>query len=348
MYAEYPTRKRKNWPVILFISAVVLVLIGLAAYAGVRTVYNNHLSPVSNTTEEKIVAIENGSTVAAIAGKLKSEELIRSASAFEHYAKSRGLASKLQAGTYKLSPSLSTPEIVRIMTDGKVAVDLFTILPGKRIDQIRQAFIDAKFDAAEVDAALQPGLYSGSPALAGLPAGASLEGYLYPDSYQKELGTKAENIVRQSLQQMEKNLTADVLSGFSTQGLTPHEGIILASIVEKEVPTTKDREQAAQVFLSRIEIGMPLASDATAPYGAILAGETPSLRYASAYNTYANKGLPPGPISNVTGSSLRSVARPATTDWLYFVSGDDRTTHFSKTLKEHEELTRRYCTVLCN
>jgi UPF0755 protein len=92
---------------------------------------------------------------------------------------------------------------------------------------------------------------------------------------------------------------------------------------------------------------MLLQSDPTAFYGAAKDGQEPSLRHDSPYNTYLYKGLPPGPISNVSESSLRAVAFPAQTDWLYFVAGDDGKTHFSKTLEKHNELTRKYCKKLC-
>lgn len=108
-----------------------------------------------------------------------------------------------------------------------------------------------------------------------------------------------------------------------------------------------DRPLVAQVFLRRLQVGMPLGSDPTAFYGAIIAGQEPSLPYDSPYNTRMHGGIPPGPISNVAEGSLRAVAFPADTDYLYFVAGDDGTTHFSRTLKEHEELTRKFCTELC-
>lgn len=117
--------------------------------------------------------------------------------------------------------------------------------------------------------------------------------------------------------------------------------------MEREVPAGGERAQVAQVFLKRLNMGMKLESDATASYGAILAGQEPSLTYNSPYNTYAHPGLPPGPISNVSETSLAAVAHPATTDWLYFVSGDDGVTYFSKTLAEHEALTAQHCKKLC-
>ncbi|MCC6227442.1 MAG: endolytic transglycosylase MltG, partial [Microthrixaceae bacterium] len=108
------------------------------------------------------------------------------------------------------------------------------------------------------------------------------------------------------------------------------------------------------VFLKRLNMGMKLQSDATASYGAVLDGvnidelqHSQLLAYKSAYNTYINNGLPPGPISNISETAITAVSNPATTDWLYFVSGDDKVTYFSKTLEEHEALVRQHCSTLC-
>ncbi len=95
-------------------------------------------------------------------------------------------------------------------------------------------------------------------------------------------------------------------------------------------------------------MGIPLGSDVTAYYGARINGQPPSTSYDSPYNTLLHKGLPPGPISNVSDSSLSAVAHPANTDWLYFVSGDNGNTYFSKTLEEHQALTAQYCHKLCS
>jgi UPF0755 protein len=118
-------------------------------------------------------------------------------------------------------------------------------------------------------------------------------------------------------------------------------------MVEQEVSKPADRSQAAQVFLSRLKTGIPLGSDVTAYYGAILNGAKPSTFYDSPYNTLLHKGLPPGPISNVSDSSLQAVANPANTHWLFFVTGDNGTTYFSKTADEHDKLTQQYCHKLC-
>jgi UPF0755 protein len=255
----------------------------------------------------------------------------------------------LQAGTYSFTPHQSTSEIADLIATGQVASDLVTILPGRRIDQIRQAFITAGFQPSAVDAALNVSQYRANyPALADNPPGSSLEGFLYPDSFEKTATTDPKQIIEESLSEMQQHLTSDIRSSFAREGLTVYQGVTLASIVEQEVSDQNERNQAAQVFLSRLQAGMPLGSDVTAFYGAIMAGAAPSTTYDSPYNTLLHKGLPPGPISAVSDSSLNAVAHPASTDWLYFVTGDDGVTHFAKTLDEHNANVSKYCHKLCS
>ncbi len=274
--------------------------------------------------------------------------MIRETWAFEWYVRNNNLRDKLQAGSYYLRPSQSVAEITNVLTQGKVATDLVTILPGQRLDQIRQSLIRSGFDSSKVDMALDPDTYKDHPALVDKPAGASLEGYLYPESFQKNTDTSAEIIVKASLDQMQNRLTPEIRAGFVRQGLTVHQGVILASIVEQEVNNLDDKPKVAQVFLLRLKQNIQLGSDVTAFYGAIVDGEKPSVLYDSPYNTRKYGGYPPGPISNVTGASLAAVANPATTDFLYFVAGDDGVTYFSHTLQEHEALTAQHCKKLCS
>jgi UPF0755 protein len=346
---RYSNRQlKRRWPRRIISLAIVGAILVVGSTAAVRYVYNDSLKPVSNSQEVQTVTIQQGATVEEIAAQLEDMGLIRSAWAFRLYVSSKEVRNALQAGVYELAPSQGIPEIVGQLTGGKIATNLVTVLPGQRIDQVRKRLVQDGFTEADVDAALNPSTYAGHPALVDKPAGVSLEGYIYPESYQKTGNTNAETIIGSSLDEMNKQLTPDLRSGFGKQGLSTYEGIILASIVEKEVSKQSDREQVAQVFLKRLSINMRLQSDATASYGAVLAGAEPSSSYDSPYNTYRNNGLPPTPVSNVSASSLKAVASPANTDWLYFVSGDDGTTHFSKTLAEQEANIRQYCTKLCS
>jgi UPF0755 protein len=338
-------RNRVRTLIIISLATLAVLLIGSAAL--IRKAYTDNLKPVSSNNTPYVITIKPGSSTSTIADALKAKGVIRSDWAFEWYVRNHELRDRLKAGTYVFYESQSIEQIVALIVEGKEATDLVTILPAKRLDQVREGLIKSGFPESQVDAALDPSAYEDHPALTDKPKEANLEGYLYPESFQKNSETTASDIVRQSLNEMQLRLTPDIRQAFAKQGITTHQAIILASIVEKEVDSDEDRAQAAQVFLKRYREGISLGSDPTAFYGAIVDNKEPSVGYDSPYNTRMHKGLPPGPISNVTESSLKAIAYPAGTDWLYFVSGDDGRTHFSKTLEEHEELTRKYCTKLC-
>ena len=346
---KYAAKKRpRRWPrrVLLLVGIGLIVVVGVTV--AVRQVYFSNLKPVNASNRSvQSVTIEPGSTVDEIGKQLQDAGLIRSAWAFKLYVSSKEARGDLQAGTYSFYPAQSVAEIVALLTHGKVTTDLVTILPGQRLDQIRASLQAYGFSEQEIDAALDPAKVEGHAALVDKPRGASLEGYLYPESFQKTANTTALAIVTQSLDEMEKRLTPDLRQAFAVQGLSTYQGIIMASIVEKEAAHEADRAQIAQIYLKRLRIGMRLGADPTAYYGARLAGAPLTVGFESPYNTYLHDGLPPTPISNVSEGSLQAVAHPASTDWLYFVAGDDGVTHFSKTLAEHEAATQQYCTKAC-
>lgn len=346
---------RSAWRRLLLVVVIMALVLGSGALFMVRQIYTNNLRPVNAASKQQVVvAIPSGSALREIAVNLQSKGAIRKDWAFEQYVRSHELGDKLKAGTYRLTTAQDVASIVEDLVAGKVAVDLFTILPGQRLDQIRQAFIKEGYDEASVDKALDPRLYANMPALVDKPADASLEGYLYPDSFQKTADTLPETIIRASLQELGNALKPELRNAFTLQGFNTYKAITLASIVEREVNSQADRSTAAQVFIKRLTINMQLGSDVTACYGAIknkVMKPTDNCNnfvgYDSAYNTRIHTGLPTGPISNVGSSGLKAVAYPSSTDYLYFVAGDDGVTHFTKTNAEHEEATRQYCKKLC-
>ncbi|MGH7241692.1 MAG: endolytic transglycosylase MltG [Candidatus Saccharimonadales bacterium] len=351
-YAQFKRTKRRNIPRRIFTLVAVLIVLVAAGLVAVRHAYNSGLGAVSNDQTTQVVTIETGSSSKQIGDLLAAKHLIRSSWAFELYIHSKNLGDKLQAGTYALSPSQSTPDIIATIKKGAVTTKLVTILPGKRIDQVRASLINAGFTPDAVDKALDPAQYADISTLAYKPAGASLEGLLYPDSFQRTTDTDPSVIIRESLQEMSSHLTPDVQAAFASQGMSVYQGLVLASMLEKEVSKPADRAQAAQVFLKRLKTGMSLGSDVTAIYGAINAGKTglsqaAMLAYDSPYNTLLHTGLPPAPISTVSDSSLQAAGHPAATDWLYFVSGDDGNTYFASNLQDHQANTAKYCHKLC-
>lgn len=347
-YAHPAKKSHSRLPKRVIITLIILMALIITGAITVRRVYYVKLEPVSSSQQTQIFTVKEGSSVKEIAADLEKAQLIRSAWAMELYVHSKELGSSMQAGTYALSPSDGTTKIVSTITKGAVQTKLVTILPGQRIDQVRTSLINDGFTPVSVDAALQPNQYKDLPILAFKPASVNtLEGLLWPDSFQKTSTTDPSEIIRESLTEMGEQVTPDVQAAYAKQGLTTYEGITLASIITKEVSKPADQSQAAQVFLLRLQKGMMLGSDVTALYGAALAGKGQDLTYDSPYNTLIHAGLPPTPISTITKNALIASTNPASTTWLYFVAGDDGTTYFSHTLAEHEALAAKYCHKLC-
>jgi UPF0755 protein len=349
MNKQYKER-RHSIGFVLFLVPILVLVISAAIALGW---YKHNLQPVSGSEEEVIVTVLVGATVPDVGAMLQREGLIRSPFAFDLYMRLNNYRGRLQAGGYKFTPSQSVQEIADELINGQVLSDLFTILPAQRIDQVRATLIAAGYTVEEVDKAMKADNYASHPALAGKPPGASLEGYLYPESFRITKDTPVKQIIEASLDEMAEALTPALLEKFQAQGLTVHQAIIVASIVENEVPAASgDRSTVAQVYLKRLRDSIPLQADPTARYGTVIAtgSKTGWRTYDTPYNTYLYPGLPPGPISNVSTSSLEAVANPSNTDYLYFVAddGDDNVTHFSRTLAEHEAATRKYCQVKCS
>lgn len=337
-------RNKKRILASAFITAVVVLGLMLA---GARIWYVVNLRPVLAEPSPTRFIVNEGESEQVIAKNLKNGDLIRSELAFKTYVKNSKFSGKLKAGAYELDGTQSTPEIVEILGGGKEASVLFTIAPGLRLDQIKSRFIKAGYSEAEVNSAFDPSQYKKHPALMGKPEEASLEGYLYPESFKITALTPASSIVKQSLDEMAKRLTSDRISRFEAEGLNTHQAIILASLIEEELSIKEDKRIVAQIFLKRLREGISLGSDVTYIYAAAVFGGIESPELDNPYNTRKYTGLPPGPIANVSESSLDAVAYPADTDYLFFISGDDGKTYFAYTLKEHEENIRKYCQKIC-
>lgn len=341
---DRPKKRRLGHITKLIVGLVIVIILGVVT---VRYLYDHSLGPVSDDQQSQLIQIPKGATVNQIATLLQQKGLIRSSWAFQLYLSSHGLRQALEAGAYDLSANENVEEIVSQLTHGKIATNLVLIPPGRRVDQIRSSLIKDGFSASDVNAALNPATYAGNPALVGKPAGASLEGYIYPDSYGRTSATTAKTIITDALAQMNKELTPNLQAGFARQGLSTYQAVTLASIVEQEVPSQSDRDQVAQVFIARLRNNMPLQSDSTGNYATALAGLSPSVSYQSPYNSYLHTGLPPTPIGNVSLSALTAVAHPANTNWFYFVSGDDGITYYATTLAQHQAQVQQYCKQLC-
>lgn len=353
--APVPKKRRKKW------LAVLLVIVGLvlsAAAAGVWW-YQSSLRPVSGSEQNVRVTVEAGSSPAMIGELLYTNDLIRSTTAFDLYTRLSGNRGNLQMGTYTLSPSLSMSEIVEHLTSGKVDSYTITIFSGEALlPPLRQTGNDGKdvqsvlkragFTDAQVAAAFAASY--DSPLLGKRSSGASLEGYIFPDTYTVDSSMTAEQFIAQTLRTYEvvvqKN---DLRAKFAKQGLSLHEGITLASIIEKEMGRfTADMPQVAQVFYTRLAMKMQLGSDVTAYYGADRIGASRAVTVDTPYNTRLHTGMPPGPIGMPSEAALIAAANPASGDYVFFLSGDDGKNYFARTDAEHQKNIANHCQVGCS
>lgn len=342
-----PAKPKRQWVKFLIIGLVTLSILSLIA--GLLTLgwYRNSLEPVKpGSSTEQIFEVAPGTSPSQIAQDLVSEGLIQNADTFLFYLGQEDVGDQLKAGVYSLSPGLSAAEITEILVSGKTEIQAVLITPGLRLDEIREKFIDAGYESEDVEVAFNQA-YEDQPILSELPDGATLEGYLFPDTYFVDYNSSATDLVNRMLANFSNQLTPEIEEGYKKQGLNRHEAITLASIVQKESSDAAVQRQIAQVFLKRLSIDMKLGADPTFLYAAAIDGKRPTVNYDSPYNTRIYPGLPPGPISNFNLSALEAVAEPASGEFLYFVAGDDGVTYFSETFAEHEAKAKQYCIEAC-
>jgi len=326
---------------------IIAVLIGVTFIASIVW-YKLQLRPVDSANTQLIpLQIESGTTPAAIGTLLESEGLIRSAAAFDIYTRIEGVRDTLQAGSYRLSPSDSTQEVVGHITNGQVDTFDITFLPGATLAENRSVLANAGYSDAEIDAGFSKE-YTGYAVLKDKPADRDLEGYIFGETYRMSSSATVEDIIEYTFEifdaVVEEN---DLERQFAQNGLNLFEGITLASIIQRE-SIGGDEAQIAQVFYNRIDKGMVLGSDVTYQYIADKLGVERSTTLYNPYNTRRFAGLPPGPIASPGVASLQAVATPAVGDFIYFLSGDDDITYFARTLQEHEANIIEHCQVKCS
>ena len=246
-------------------------------------------------------------------------------------------------------------EYARQEAEMKAEVFNFTIRPGETIFDIKKNLVAVGYSAEEIDAAFVAEY--DFEFLKERPEGASLEGYLYPETHEFYADATVSEVLKKFLEGMatvisENNLTERYLA----HGLTLHQGVTLASVVQKESGTPADQATVAQVFYSRLAYGWRIGSDVTVSYALdvvdpdrlVYKDNAAALTIDSCYNTRLYAGLPCGPISNPGLSALVAVAEPTDTAYLYFLTGDDGLMYYSYTEAEHNQNIYLHCQTLCN
>ncbi|HXH04927.1 MAG TPA: endolytic transglycosylase MltG [Candidatus Nitrosotenuis sp.] len=333
-------RRRRTYIAISLVAVLTLLVAVIGAYQWSLTAINK------SSTDEVRVVIESGDSARMIADKLYGADLIKSKFSFHVYTELTRTRDNLQAGGYTLSQSLSVADIVDHMSTGRSDEFDVSIIPGLTLkqqydDELEGSFAEQGFSADEISRAL--GATYDSPLFAQKPAGTSLEGYIYPDTYRIAANGDLSTVLDKSFEEFYRVIQENnIEQALAQKQLTLHEGLTLASIVQKEVSDEQDQRQVAQVFYSRIADDIALGSDVTFLYAAELMGVEPKIGLDSPYNTRKYKGLPPGPIANFNLSALKAVADPAPGEFLYFVADPEGNTYYARTLEEHEANVERY------
>lgn len=295
--------------------------------------------------EEVFVDIPPGSSVASIASRLVSAGVLPDAWTFRLAARISGADRRLKAGEYRFAGESTPRQVMDRLAAGDVFSTGLTFPEGLTSFEMAEVFAKSGIGTARdfLTAASDPALVASYGTNL-----KSLEGYLFPDTYPLPRTSTAADVVRAMLTRFDQVFTPELRSLAAERNLTPHEVVTLASLIEKETSKADERPIVAAVYLNRLKIGMPLQCDPTVVYALMLARRwngnirKADLQMASPYNTYRVGGLPPGPIASPGRASLEAALKPADVPYLYFVSRNDGTHVFARTLDEHNRNVRQW------
>lgn len=324
----------KKWTAIAVVAAVLL---GAGLFLAFGTSHTIERSD-RDAGENIYMVVKPGTTASEISDRLMQLGVIDSRLRFWWLMKLQGDAGKFKTGTYAFTPHMDEQAVLDKLVAGDTTVVKFTIPEGFGIKEIAKRLADEglvdeqEFLAEAKDFA--PYDYMKKRPNVRYAA----EGYLFPDTYVIHSDVSAEGIMKMMAEDFDTRLTPALRQQAAAKGLSIHDLITLASLVEKEARYDEDRPIIAQVFFKRLQMGMPLQSDTTLQY--LMAGPKEDVsiedtKIDSPYNTYQHEGLPPGPIASPGMKSILAVLNPANTDYLYFVADRQGHNHYSQTYDEH-------------
>lgn len=294
-------------------------------------------------------SIAPGESAAQVAERLAAQQIVRDAQLLDFYLRYHGLDDALEAGDFTLRHTMTIPEVASALTNASLREVRVRLTEGWRLEQIAEALsadpglsvAGEEFLSLAGPGGAHPGGYS---FLADLPPGASLEGFLFPDTYLFRPGASAADVLHKLLATFEARLPSDYRAKIAARGLNLYQAITIASLIEREAAVDDERPLIASVILNRLVIGQPLEIDATVQYALGMPQDWwPSVRgldfraIESPYNTYFVGGLPAGPIANPGLKSILAVAEPADTKYLYYraLCDGSRRHAFATTYEEH-------------
>lgn len=331
----------------------VLLLVAVLGFAALGAVAWQ-LGLFQAQGEPVVVVVERGTNFLQIAKQLRARGVIQDERAFRWYINLWGAGKPLQRGEFELYQSMSIPAAVSALTTGKPIEHKFTVPEGYNIFQIAELLEVKGFGKKEafLAAARSKALLERIPHYESIEGLASIEGYIFPDTYLIQRVFSEEEIAQimvARFREVYQRLKSDLEQSPSVRALnlTPHQVITLASIVEKETGAASERPLIASVFLNRLHKRMRLQTDPTVIYGmwerdGAFDGNIRrrDLTTPTPYNTYAIRGLPPGPIASPGEQAIRAVLNPEESEYLFFVSKNDGTHLFTKDFRSHSSAVR--------
>ncbi len=280
------------------------------------------------------LTIPRGATLTAVAETLAAHDVIGSQRLFRLYARASGHQRAIQAGTYEFPETASMHQVLTTLVSGGEVLVRLALPEGLMLEEVAQL--------VSQQIGIQPDSFlaaSRDPELVRRTRASvvTLEGYLYPSTYYVRVAARAREVISQMLAEFEARWHPEWDSRCAELGMSRHEAVILASIVEGEVRYGPDRKYVSSVYHNRLARGMRLQADPTVIYALGTRRRLYQRDYQiqSPYNTYLIDGLPPGPISQPSAASLEAALFPAVTDFLYFVARPDGKHVFSRTYREH-------------
>jgi len=306
-------------------------------------------TPLSNDPSPVPFTVEIGETAASVANKLVEQQFISDPDIFRLFLRYNGLDASLEAGEYELRRNMNMREIAEALQKANFEEVTVSIPEGWRAEQIADLLTKNDImDGSLFLATVRQGVGVDHPLLADRPAGASYEGYLFPDTYRLPVKATPEDLISRMLDNMASKIPANAIELASAQGFTFYETLIIASIVEREAVIPTERPTIASVYINRINQDMYLQADPTVQYAMGYQTDTGQWwktpvtleEYSevnSPYNTYLNPGLPPGPISNPGASSIIATLQPAQTKYLFFMGCGGEGAHlFAEDFDSHQ------------
>ncbi|MFN0107559.1 MAG: endolytic transglycosylase MltG [Blastocatellia bacterium] len=342
---------RLNNPYMLVVAVVVIAsVVVIGGWLWLKSEMNR---AITHNAAQKTITIDPGTSSSVILARLQTEGVLPNLLPVKLWLRTVQRSVNLKAGDYRFKSPITPAQVINQLMRGEIATRQFTIPEGFNqwdIARVLAGLQGLKQPAMKPDNVLP--LLKNVSLISDLdPAATTLEGYLFPDTYEYTASNTREQLIESMVKRFRQVYTPELQQRSAELGMTTRQAMAMASLIEKEAKVDAERELISSVFHRRLKMGVPLACDPTVIYAALIEGKYRGKIYRSdldrdsAYNTYKRAGLTPGPIASSGRRSIQAALNPAETDYLYFVvdaTRNDGSHKFSATSAEHEQAVKLF------